>query len=245
MVALDEVDSTSDRAAQLVREGIHPLPLCVWAKEQTRGRGRGLHTWWSDSGSLTFTVALDPLAHGVAREEEPKIALVTAVAVIEAIVELGIHAQPLGIRWPNDIEIHGRKLGGILPESIETDHGRRLLIGIGVNVMSDPEFMPDEIRSMATSLCSLGGQKAESTLLPQLLARCLKHLGLALARLVDKDHGLSRRWAELDLLRGERIRVDLGTRIIAGRGCGIGADGALCLDDGIKQHRLSGGRVLR
>ena len=245
MVALDEVDSTSDRAAQLVREAIHPLPFCVWAKKQSRGRGRGLHTWWSDSGSLTFTLALDPIAHGVAREDEPRIALAAAVAVIEAIVELGIPAPPLGIRWPNDIEFRGRKLAGILPESIETEHGRRLLIGIGINAMTDPEQMPAEIRKMATSLCSVRGGKAESSLMPQLLAMCLERFGVTLARLVDKDPELSRRWNDLDLLRCESIRVDLGTCIIAGRGCGIGADGALCLDDGNNRHRLIGGQVLR
>ena len=85
MVILAEVDSTSS-AAQLVRAGA-VLPLCVWARRQIRGRGRGTHTWWSDSGSLTFTLAIDPLTHGLACESEPKLALATAIAVIAAFTE--------------------------------------------------------------------------------------------------------------------------------------------------------------
>ena len=131
MIVLEEVESTSDRAAHLVRSGDVALPLCVWARRQTRGRGRGTRSWWSDSGSMTFTLAIDPEAHGLVCESEPKLALATAVAVIEALAELGFGSPALGIRWPNDLEAGGRKLGGILPERVETDHGRRVLIGAG------------------------------------------------------------------------------------------------------------------
>src|SRR5689334_15520637 len=124
MIVLDEVESTSDLAAELVRGDGLVLPLCVWTKRQTRGRGRGSHTWWSDTGGLTFTVAIDPVAHGLARGSEPKLALATAVAAIEALIKLGFNSPALGIKWPNDIVIEGQKLGGILPETVETAHGR-------------------------------------------------------------------------------------------------------------------------
>src|SRR5262245_17696864 len=101
MVVLDEVDSTSNFAAELVRGGGLALPLCVWTTRQTRGRGRGSNNWWSDSGGLTFTMAIDPDAHGLARESEPKLALATAVAVIEVLIKLGFDSPTLGIRWPN------------------------------------------------------------------------------------------------------------------------------------------------
>ena len=95
------------------------LPLAVWAKSQTRGRGRGSHRWWSDAGSLTFTLAIDPAAHGLAVEHEPKLALATAVAVIEALTSSSSVKPSIGIRWPNDLEVDGRKLGGILPERVD------------------------------------------------------------------------------------------------------------------------------
>ncbi len=136
LLRFDELDSTSDCAARLIREGDVGLPLAVWAERQTRGRGRGSHSWWSDAGSLTFTLAIDPGAHGVVVESEPKLALATAVAVIDALNELGFGSPSLGIRWPNDLEVGGRKLGGMLPERVETQHGRRVLIGVGLNVLT-------------------------------------------------------------------------------------------------------------
>src|SRR5262249_48217465 len=161
MVALDEVDSTSDRAAELVRRGGMRLPLCVWARRQTRGRGRGDHSWWSDSGSLTFTLAIDPAAHGVAGDSEPKLALATAVAVIEALVGLGFGGPALGTGGQNEGEVEGRKRGGILPELMDAAHGHRVLIGAGINVSTDPAAMPAEIRQIATSLSAIRRHPAD------------------------------------------------------------------------------------
>src|SRR5262249_44928450 len=136
MVAVEEVDSTSDHAAELVRKGSIALPLAVWARRQTRGRGRGSHSWWSDAGSLLFTLAIDPVAHRLAVAAEPKLALTAAVAILDALHELELGGPSLGIRWPNDLEAEGRKLGGLLPERVETPKGHRILIGVGLNVLS-------------------------------------------------------------------------------------------------------------
>ena len=102
------------------------------AAEQTSGRGRGENQWWSDEGSLTFTIALAPENHGLLVHQEPRLALMAAVAAIEAIGTLGLPTQGIGIRWPNDIEVGGRKLGGILPERVEIHKGHRLLLGVGL-----------------------------------------------------------------------------------------------------------------
>jgi BirA family transcriptional regulator, biotin operon repressor / biotin---[acetyl-CoA-carboxylase] ligase len=245
MVVLDEVDSTNDRAAELVRAGGVSLPCCVWAARQTRGRGRGDHSWWSDSGSLTFTLAIDPAAHGLAPASEPKLALATAVAVIDALVALDFDSPALGIRWPNDVEIDGRKLGGILPEQVETEEGHRILIGVGINVSTDMAAAPAEIRRMATSLSAIPGAPLDAATLPRLLAAILEHFSTVMSRLARSDASLFERWKALDLLRDAWLTVDLGNRIAAGRGRGIDEDGALCLDQGGAILRLFGGRVLR
>jgi BirA family transcriptional regulator, biotin operon repressor / biotin---[acetyl-CoA-carboxylase] ligase len=245
MLALDTIDSTNDRAAELVRAGEIALPICVWTKRQTSGRGRGRHTWWSDPGSLTFTLAIDPDAHGLVLESEPKLALATAVAVIEALIELDLSSPALGIRWPNDIECEGRKLGGILPERVETDRGHRILIGVGINVSTDLAAAPAEVRRMATSLSAIRRTPLDDSTLPRLLSAILDHFSSVLGRVVRGDRELIERWNALDSLRDRWVTVDLGTRVVAGRGCGIGEDGALCLDQGSTQHRLFGGRVLR
>jgi BirA family transcriptional regulator, biotin operon repressor / biotin---[acetyl-CoA-carboxylase] ligase len=245
MIVRDEVDSTNDRAAELVRAGEVDLPLCVWAARQTRGRGRGNHRWWSDSGSLTFTLAIDPAAHGLVPASEPRLALATAVAVIDALADLDFNAPALGIRWPNDLEIDGRKLGGILPERVETDHGHRILIGVGINISTDMAAAPAEVRSMATSLSAIRGTPLGAATSPRLLAAILEDFSSVLDRLARSDLALSDRWKTLDLLRDAWVTVDLGNRIASGHGCGIDEEGALCLDQGGTIQRLLGGRVLR
>jgi BirA family transcriptional regulator, biotin operon repressor / biotin---[acetyl-CoA-carboxylase] ligase len=244
-VAYDVVDSTSTRAAELVREGRWELPLLVWARTQTNGRGRGRNHWWSDDDSLTFTVAIDPLVHGLTVENEPRLALATAVAVIDALNQLDLGSPSLGIRWPNDIEADGRKLGGILPEHLETPHGRVMLVGIGLNVRTNLASAPADVRAMATSLAELHAKPLDQTVCGQLLPVIMVRLESVLLRLAAGDSALSDRWGQLDLLRETWVRVDLGTHQVAGWGQGIDHDGALCLHDGHHPLRVFGGRVLR
>ena len=194
---------------------------------------------------MTFTLAIDPVAHGLTLEKEPKLALATAVAVIEALGQLGFGRTSLGIRWPNDIEVDGRKLGGILPEPLETSQGHRILIGVGVNVLTSLANAPDEVRPMATSLADVYAKPINEESLPRLLSSILSHFESVLIRLINGDPTLVAYWNRLDLLRDQWVRVDLGTRIVAGLGRGVDSDGALCLDDGRQQIRLVGGQVLR
>ena len=245
LLTFDKVESTSDLAAELIQKGDVELPLAVWAKNQTRGRGRADHIWWSDSGSLTFTLGIDPSAHRLTAASEPKLALATAVAIIDALIELGVAKTTLGIRWPNDIEADGRKLGGVLPERLDTDWGHRILIGIGLNIVSDLKEAPDQIRQMATNLRMIGQPISHEWSLGEIFEEILRHFESVLGRLVDNDPTLAERWNELDLLRDRWVRVQQGSRIISGRGCGIFPDGSFCLHIGVEELQIFGGQILR
>ncbi len=107
------VDSTSDRAREILSAETPPLPLLVVAERQTKGRGRGANQWWSDEGSLTFTLAIDPKSHGLTVEHQPRIALAMAVAIVNALLPV---AQGLSIRWPNDVEVGRAQLSPPLCE---------------------------------------------------------------------------------------------------------------------------------
>jgi BirA family biotin operon repressor/biotin-[acetyl-CoA-carboxylase] ligase len=244
-VVYEVVDSTSDRAGDHVREGRLPLPLAVWAKSQSHGRGQGSNSWWSDTGSLTVTLALNPRDHGLVLENEPQLALATAVAIIEALNELGLGHHAIGIRWPNDLEADGRKLAGILPEQVETAHGRRLLIGIGLNVRTNLAAAPPEIRTMATSLAELHQRPIDDGFSNRLVPAILGRFEAVLARLAAGDQALADQWNQLDLLRDTWVRVDLGTCELVGLGQGIDNQGALCLNQRSKQIRIFGGRLVR
>jgi len=240
----EEVDSTSDLARSELLAGPVDLPMVVRATRQTRGRGRGDHAWWSDAGSLTFTVALDPAAHGLHPEHEPRLALATAVALIDAIAEFA-PAAPLGIRWPNDVEAAGRKVAGLLPERVDTPEGPRILIGIGVNVRTRLELAPAEIRAMATTVEELRGQAITPTEAEGLFVAILARFQAVLPLLSQDDPSLGGRWMALDSLGGRPIRVDLGPRLLAGRCLGIDEHGALKIEEGGRVATLFGGQVLR
>ena len=133
---------------------------------------------------MTFTLAIDPAAHALARVLEPLVALSTAVAVIDALDELGFGKAEIGIRWPNDLECAGGKLGGILPEAIELKGGRYLLVGVGLNVTTNLDEAPALVQAMATSLAALSARPIEADLPVRLLAAIFRHFELVLSRLV-------------------------------------------------------------
>jgi BirA family transcriptional regulator, biotin operon repressor / biotin---[acetyl-CoA-carboxylase] ligase len=240
-----EIDSTNNLARSMVLEGLDELPFLIWADKQTLGRGRGGNPWWSDEGSLTFTIVLDPTAHGLRFDQEPQLALMTAVAVIEAIRALGVTHPGIGIRWPNDIEVNGRKLGGILPERIDAAPGHRLLIGVGLNVLTHLDRAPLEVQRMATSLGTLQAELLDPSFIASFLATILKRFEHSIYRLAADDLGLAQEWDRLNLLRDQVVRIALGPRIISGKVLEIDAQGALCVHDGQQVHRLFGGQVLR
>ena len=241
---LDEVDSTSDHARRLLDIGPVETPALVLADRQTRGRGQRSNSWWSDDGSLTATLILDQVALRLPIDREPRVALTTAVAIIDAIE--GFYPEcRAGIRWPNDVEVDGRKLGGILPERVETAGGPRLLIGIGLNVRTRIEDAPAEVRGMAATLAEWGEATPSDDPKADLLAAILEHLPGRLRELAEGREDLPRRWARLDTLAGTTIRVEVGGEIISGLARGIDAEGALRVEVGGETRTLHAGRVLR
>jgi BirA family biotin operon repressor/biotin-[acetyl-CoA-carboxylase] ligase len=236
-----ELGSTSDEAKRLLAAGSPAPPFVVRADRQTAGRGRPGRSWWSDAGSLTFTVGLDPRACGLNAFHWPRIALATAVGIIEAL-EPPLPPGTLGIRWPNDLEAAGRKLAGLLPELVETPHGPRLALGIGLNVTTDLTAAPPEVRPMATSLAALLGRPLS---LDEVLDRVLDRLGTVLAALARDDPALAERWSRRDTLLGRPVRIDQSGAILSGVGRGVDPRGVLWVESQGRLVPISGGQVLR
>jgi BirA family biotin operon repressor/biotin-[acetyl-CoA-carboxylase] ligase len=241
---VEQVDSTSDLAKRLVLETTLELPALIWADRQTRGRGQRSSTWWSDAGSLTATVALDPTTLGLTAEQEPRVALASAVVIVEAIAGLypGCRA---GIRWPNDVEVGGLKLGGILPERVETPSGPRLLIGIGLNVQTRLADAPPEVARMAATLADWEEPHPSADPKSELLAAILGGLPAVLRSLAENHLDLARRWARLDTLAGSIVRVEAGPEPIAAVADGIDERGGLRLRTEGGVRVIHAGRILR
>ena len=142
------VGSTSDFAARVAEHGADEWTI-VAADEQTAGRGRLGRSWTSRPGAgLYFSVVLRPPAHAV-----PLLTLAAGVAVADAIeVSTGLTVD---LKWPNDVMVAARKLGGILAEA----GAGFVILGIGLNV--HPAAYPPEIAQRVTSLEAELGRRVD------------------------------------------------------------------------------------
>ena len=243
LIHLDVAESTNDVAKQLARGGRDDLPIAVWADRQTRGRGQRDRLWWSDDGSLTFSLLLDPRAHALRVEHEPLLALATAAAVADTLlVECGVCAE---VRWPNDVDVQGRKLGGVLPERVETPTGAALVIGVGLNIATQLDNAPPEVRRTATSVRESMAAARPLPLHEAFLRTFLGRFAASLEGLVHNQSELALEWQSRNALLDQPVQVDMGTHVLSGIGRAIDRDGALCVEVDGSIVRLFGGRVLR
>lgn len=137
-------DSTNTRARELAAAGA-PHGTVVTAGEQMEGRGRQGRSWTAPPGTaLLYSAVVRPL-----EERHMLLPLAVPLAVCEAAEELQPEIR-CGVKWPNDVQVEGRKLAGILIEARPQDGWA--IVGVGLNLTTRPgEFSP-ELRDTATSL---------------------------------------------------------------------------------------------
>jgi BirA family biotin operon repressor/biotin-[acetyl-CoA-carboxylase] ligase len=199
-----EVPSTQDVAHAWAASGA-PDGAVVLADAQSGGRGRAGRAWASPPGSGVWLTAIvrprDPAALEV-------LALRVGLELAEALAPLA--AGPVGVKWPNDLLVGGRKLAGILVEARWRD-GRAewAAVGVGVNVRPPPDF-PD------------AGSLAATARRPEVAAATVAAVRRAAAAAGPLGPAELARLAARDLVRGRRA-----TEPVAGRVEGVGADGAL------------------
>ncbi len=138
--------STNDTALELYEQGQTP-PFIVLAVRQTRGRGRGAHTWFSPEGGLWFSVALGP----VPAEHLSGLGLWTAYVTVKTL--RGLTDLPILLKLPNDIVLYGKKLGGILIEI------RRNCAIAGIGLNTNVSTFPAPLSETAISLLQVLGNR--------------------------------------------------------------------------------------
>jgi len=183
---LASVTSTQDVARDL------PIGSVVVADHQTAGRGRSSHRWEAPPGAaLLVSFVLPP---------NPLLSLAAGVAAAEAC------GRGVRLKWPNDLLLEGRKVGGILVEATPA----RAICGIGINLTWAPEGAArlDEPRDQVLERLRPAIETWSSAPAAQLLAR----------------------WRELSDTIGKKVRVELPDRIVEGTANDIDASGALVVD---------------
>lgn len=143
LLSYEELDSTNEEARRLA-EGGGAHGAVIWAKRQTAGRGRMGRHWVSAEGNLFCSILLAPHCDPATAAQ---LSFISAVAVIETLKPIVFGENIFACKWPNDILMNGRKVGGILLESFETADMspgqdrmvRWVVVGVGINIDSCPE----------------------------------------------------------------------------------------------------------
>jgi len=238
----ESLPSTSDRALALAASDSALLPLLVLALRQTAGRGRGTNRWWAESGALTFSLALETPPHLLPPDRWPQVALVAGLAVCEALQSL-VPAAELHVKWPNDVYLAGRKVCGILSESV-AGWRDRLVVGMGVNVNNAIEGTGDsDLAHFATSLVEFDGLPRDRTsvllaILDQFDLRWREFLAGGFASLAPS-------YRQRCLLTGKTVTIQQpAAEPIVGRCRGVDDEGVLLIQGLAGEHRVRSGSVV-
>lgn len=224
--------STMDIAFDLGRKGC-PEGTVVFAETQIKGRGRSGRSWVSPKvKGLYFSLILRP---EFSLQEAPKLTLMAAVSICEAIIKKTNLA--VGIKWPNDIIINDKKCAGILTElDAETDRIKFVNIGIGLNVNSSKSALP-------LGATSLKEEKGETISRIDLAREAFMSLELNYTALKEKGFKpIMEKWCHYSVILGKYIEIRLQNRIISGIAQDIDNDGALLVrqDSGFIEKVFSG-----
>jgi BirA family biotin operon repressor/biotin-[acetyl-CoA-carboxylase] ligase len=217
----DSIGSTNTEALAWATSGAKDLSLVI-ADEQTAGRGRLDRKWFTSRGTaLAFSLILRPT-----KNEKPHLTRIVGLAALGVADALGIHGLVSQIKWPNDVLLNGRKVAGILVESVWSgEEAECVVIGIGMNVLKGALPPADLLQFPATSLEeSLGPLVERDKILHDVLAGII-----ALRPHIGTDSFLAS-WEKALAFRGEHVRVEDGSgNLITGKLLGLQADGSLRL----------------
>lgn len=234
---LPSIDSTNTELMRRARAGAME-PVLLAAEQQTAGRGRLGKAWHSRAGqSLTFSLAL-PLAPA----DWSGLSLAVGVSLAQSL-----HPD-VRLKWPNDLWLHERKLGGILVETasngVEGAGPRRLVvIGVGINIARPEAAAVSALASPDAALPPVPPAGLAEVLVGLTAGEVLERVAPALVRdvLAFESQGFAafaQRFAQRDALHGRAVQLTDGTQ---GSACGVNEQGALLVltDQGMRSINSS------
>jgi BirA family biotin operon repressor/biotin-[acetyl-CoA-carboxylase] ligase len=228
--------STNDDARRSLDEG-RRAPFAILAEAQSSGRGRRGRSWSSPVASNLYLTLVEPLTGGP--ESSRGLSLAIGVAVAEGLGRAaGVDPQ---LKWPNDLLVDGRKLGGILVELAPGPDRALAVIGIGINVRV-PDYEAAAIDQAWADLCGAAGTRlSRNHVAVSVLAAVSEQVGQFRER--GFDARMRARWQSRDpyfdreiVASGEHVRL-------AGRGRGIDEHGELLIETASGVERVGAGEV--
>lgn len=221
ILQFDTLESTNTEAIIQAKLGAGE-GLCIIARQQTAGRGRHGRTWVSDKDSgLYFSIVLRPKLE---MRFLPLITLMAGVAVHDMLAEIGLKPD---IKWVNDILINGKKICGILAETVDTSKGLAVIVGIGINLKSSN--FPPEIANTATSVKAETGRVLTGDEISAILTRFLGYFYDILSDAVGPETIRDEWHKRSTYANGKSVRIVLENETITGITDGLEVNGALRL----------------
>ena len=215
---LDEIDSTNEEAKRRASKAGFS-PQWITAHRQTSGRGRLGREWVSPQGNL-YTTALFRW-HGEQRDMT-RIPFAAALAVADSVDALTPNASPK-LKWPNDVRCDGAKVSGILVEAGELDGVRWIATGIGINIVSSPVGIGQDVTSVAEL-------REDKLIDASVTLETLRQAFAARLKEAQTDFSQTREaWLSRAEGLGERVRVNVNGEPHEGVFKDMGPDGALIL----------------
>ena len=229
-----ELGSTMDRARALAADATVSLPALVLAERQTAGHGRRGAGWWQAPGSLAVSIVVDDRV--MRALVQPTWSLACGVALAEAIAAVEPTVEPR-VKWPNDLEVDGRKLAGIL---LETTPPGRTILGIGVNTTGSAADAPPPLRERLTTVPDLTGRSLSRT---DLLVAFLPRFRALVREMHGAPEVLLERYSVRCGLTVRPVTVYRGEEQIAGMCAGIAVDGSLVVDTAAGRQCVTSGSL--
>ncbi|MHB8104789.1 MAG: biotin--[acetyl-CoA-carboxylase] ligase [Dehalococcoidales bacterium] len=235
VIYLPSVTSTMDTARQEALEGAVE-GMVVIAGEQTGGRGRLKRTWLAPVGNIALSIILYPDIKSL-----PYLIMVASLAVTKSIESVtGLKGQ---IKWPNDVLIDGKKVGGILIENeVKGNKVAYSIVGIGINV----NLKVDAYNEIANTATSLKSKTNDSNLRIKLIRALLQEFDLLYVKLPD-GKAIYEAWRDKLVTLGKQVRAQSGSQITVGIAETVDEDGALVIRgvDGTLTKVVAGDVTLR
>ena len=245
LVLMDTVDSTNRFVKALVErffeEESTPQTALVVAFEQTAGRGRQGRSWVSTAGRGLYCTWLQPLpvaGAGSLEDQLGALPLLAGIGVCRALMDFTDGRA--GLKWPNDVLVDGRKIAGILIETVVGSEGDTVaVIGFGVNYDfgAGGELPTPVSTSLALETERLRSRAAVVERLADSLQEELSHIG-------DAAYTLAAYRACTVHREGDEVSCRIGGETVSGRFAGFDEGGRFCLETPVGPRTIASGEIV-
>lgn len=229
------VDSTQRVAAKLMTGSLGDgSGYWIFALHQSAATGRFGRPWASPHGAGVYASRL----FSTRRAAVPALPQLIGVALCDGLLALGFECR---LKWPNDVLLDGKKVGGILLSARGSGDTVRSVAGFGINHSHRREDLP---RADSTSLRLAGSEVSLARLTRVLAERVDDELGLLRRTHGESQGELVERYRRLSVHRpGDRLAVNLGESVCEGEFAGFTANGALRIRGQAGERLLSAGEI--